>query len=338
MRITSLVPESTVPSIYRSLVPMQALAQRGHTVHVEERNAIPEIGPLLDVDLVHVMRLSHPVLLRLMRRLQQHGVAVAWDNDDERAALLREPTRARGQDGLAAQRYFSTMRGITRTADVVTTPSPGLAELHADVSGREVRLLPNALPPTFARPGRVMPHRGIRVGFHAMPTHRDGFAALGLRELFEQLLERHGHVTVVAIGLDLELRSRRYEHVPGVAYGALPQQLSTLDVGLAPLGPTAVEAARSDVKLKEYAAAGVPWLASATGPYLGLGEEQGGRLVHDGDWLAAIELLLGAADARRTLAQRGLRWAAAERIEAHVDAWEQTFEQAIEHARTPAAR
>ena len=40
MRIASLVPERTIESIYRSIVPMQALAHRGHSVHVEERDEI----------------------------------------------------------------------------------------------------------------------------------------------------------------------------------------------------------------------------------------------------------------------------------------------------------
>jgi glycosyltransferase involved in cell wall biosynthesis len=339
MRIASLVPERTVPSIYRSLVPMQALAHRGHSVHVEERDDIRDPAALLDYDLVHVMRASHPLMLRLIRRLQQRGVAVAWDNDDERVAIVRETTRVPGQDGMAAQRFFATMRGITRAANLVTTPSVALAELHAEASGREVRILPNQLPPTFARPERVMPHQGVRIGWHAMPTHAASFAALELRETLEHLLARHAHVSIVAIGVDLEIRSRRYEHVPGIPYGVLPQQIVHFDIGLAPLAHTAVNEARSDVKLKEYAAAGVPWLASPIGPYAGRGEQQGGRLVADGDWFSAIEALMNDADTRRVLTQRGLRWAAGETIEAHVDVWEQAFEDAIEQAHaSPAVR
>jgi hypothetical protein len=41
------------------------------------------------------------------------------------------------------------------------------------------------------------------------------------------------------------------------------------------------------------------------------------------------------ADTRRVLGQRGLRWAASETIEAHVDVWEGIFEDAIAHARSP---
>jgi glycosyltransferase involved in cell wall biosynthesis len=139
------------------------------------------------------------------------------------------------------------------------------------------------------------------------------------------------------VGLDLGLRSRRYAHVPGVPYGALPERLPHFDFALAPLADTAVNQARSDVKLKEYAAVGVPWLASPIGPYAGLGEQHGGRLVADGEWLQAIDALMGDDAARRVLSQRGLRWAAGETIEAHVDVWERTFEDAIAQARAPHA-
>ena len=335
MRIASLVPESTVPSIYRSLVPMQALAHRGHAVHVEERNEIRDPASLLDFDVVHVMRICHPLMVRIVRRLQQRGVAIVWDNDDERVAVLREQTKLPGQDGMAAQRFFTSMRAMGATADAVTTPSEALARLHANDSRREVQILPNQLPPTFRRPERVMPHEGVHIGWMAMPSHAPGFEALRLRETLDHLLARHAHLQITGVGLDLALRSRRYIHIPGIPYGSLAESLVHFDFALAPLADTAIDLARSDVKLKEYAAVGVPWLASPVGPYAGLGEQQGGRLVDDGDWFHAIEALMNDADKRRVLSQRGQRWAAGERIEAHVDVWERTFEDVIAQARTP---
>jgi glycosyltransferase involved in cell wall biosynthesis len=337
MRIASLVPESTLASIYRSIVPMQALAHRGHSVHVEERDEIRDPAALLDYDAIHVMRISHPLMVRLARQLRRRGVAVVWDNDDERVALLREAAQAPGQEGMAAQRFFASMRAMASAVDAVTTPSEALARLHAADSRREVQILPNLLPPTFRRPERVMPHQGVHIGWMAMPTHRPSFEALEIREALEHLMARHAHLTITGVGLDLQLTSNRYTHVTGIPYGALPENLVHFDIALAPLADTAVNRARSDVKLKEYAAAGVPWLASPVGPYLGLGERQGGRLVADGDWFTAIETLMNEADTRRVLAQRGMRWAGGETIETHLDAWEHTFEDAIAQARSPNA-
>ncbi len=321
MRITSLVPERTIESIYRSIVPMQALAHRGHSVHVEERDDIRDPAALLEYDAVHVMRICHPLMVMLVRRLQQRGVAVVWDNDDQRVALLEEAARVPGQEGMAAQRFFSSMRAMARTADAVTTPSEALARLHAADS----------------RPERVMPHEGVIIGWVAMPTHAESFETLGIRDALEHLLARHAHIHITGVGVDLGLRSRRYVHVPGATYGRLAENLAHFDIALAPLADTAVNHARSDVKIKEYAAAGVPWLASPIGPYAGLGEQQGGRLVPDGEWYAAIEGLMNDAERRRVLSQRGMRWAAGETIETHVDVWERTFQDAIAQARAPHA-
>lgn len=335
MRIASLVPESTIESIYRSVVPMQALAHRGHSVHIEERNLVQNPAALLDYDAIHVMRLPHPAYVRLSRELQRRGIAVVWDNDDQRIALLREAVRAPGQEGMAAQHFFTALRAMSRAADVVTTPSEELARLHAEESRREVRIVPNYLPPTFRRPQRVMPHEGIHLGWVAMPHHTESFQALGLRATLQKLLERHAHLTISGVGVDLGLQSRRYYHAAGIPYGDLPPALAEFDIALAPLSSTAVNLARSDVKLKEYAATGAAWLASPVGPYAGLGEQQGGRLVADGDWAAAIEALMNDAQERRVLGQRGIRWAAGETIEAHVDVWEGIFEDAVAHARAP---
>jgi hypothetical protein len=335
VRIASLVPERTIESIYRSIVPMQALAHRGHSVHIEERDEIRDAATLLDYDAVHVMRISHPLMVRLARQLQRRGIAVVWDNDDQRVALMEEAIKAPGQKGMAAQRFFVSMRAMARTADAVTTPSEGIARVHAEDSGREVQIVPNYLPPTFRRPQRMMPHEGIHIGWVAMPQHRESFEALGIRATLQRLLERHAHLTISGIGLDLGLNSRRYTHASGIPYGALPPALAEFDIAIAPLTETAVNLARSDIKLKEYAAGGAAWLASPTGPYAGLGEQQGGRLVADDEWPAAIEALMNDADTRRVLGQRGMRWAAGETIEAHIDVWEGIFEDAIAHARSP---
>jgi glycosyltransferase involved in cell wall biosynthesis len=337
MRIASLVPESTLSSIYRSIVPMQALAHRGHSVHVEERNEIRDPGALLDYDAVHVLRISHPLMVRIARQLRRRGIAIVWDNDDERVALLREAATAPGQEGMAAQRFFASMRAMASSADAVTTPSEALARLHAADSRRPVQILPNQLPPTFKRPERVMPHQGVHIGWMAMPTHRPAFEALRMRETLEHLLAHHAHLTITGIGVDLDLRSNRYTHAVGIPYGELPEYLVHFDIAIAPLDDTAVNQARSDVKLKEYAAVGVPWLASPVEPYRGLGEQQGGRLVADDDWFAAIDTLMNDVDMRRVLSQRGIRWAGGETIEAHLDAWEQTLEDAIAQARSPHA-
>ena len=292
MRIASLVPEGILNSIYRSLVPMQALAHRGHSVHIEERDHVRDAGPLLDYDVVHFMRLAHQEMLHLAQRLSDAGVAVVWDNDDD---LLRTPKgnpSYRERTGLVRREIARLVTTMTSIADVVTTPSPVLADTYREMSGCDARVLENYLPPTFTHPGRQIPSGRVTVGWIAALKHHRDIEQLRLREVFERLLAKHPEVHFVTIGVNLGLPRDRYRHVEGLVYGALPEAIAEFDVALAPLTDIPFNRARSNVKLKEYAAIGVPWLASPIGPYADMGEDQGGRLVGDDEWEEALSALV----------------------------------------------
>lgn len=329
MRIASLTMERAINSLYRSFVPMQALAHRGHSVHIEERNEIQDATMLFKADVVHFMRFYHPAMVRLARRLKDAGVAVVWDNDDDLSAA----SPGRRDSPLVLQGVRSGIAAMVRNAHVVTTPSELLAERYRGMDGSDVRVLENYLPPTFTRPERVMPHPGITIGWLAALEHQVDYERLGLKEVFERLLARHQHLEVISVGLGLGLSSRRYRHFPITMYGELPELLVHFDIGLAPLADVPFNYGRSTIKAKEYAALGVPWLASPVGPYRGLGEEQGGRLIDDDAWYRELDQLVLDADARSRLARRARMWAQGETIEAHVDGWESAFEDAIERAR-----
>jgi hypothetical protein len=336
MRIASLVPEGIVNAIYRSLIPMQALAHRGHLVHVEERNEVRDAAPLRSFDVVHFVRFCHPPMERLARHLSAEGVPIVWDNDDDLLSASSDNPAYRERRGLVGRDISRAMTTMMRLADVVTTPSGLLADRYREASGSDVRVLENCLPPTFA-PRRIE-GRGpwVRIGWVAGGEHKQDAERLRLREVLERLLAEHDQVVVASVGVNLGLRSDRYQHIPNVQYGALPDVIGEFDVGLAPIGDTPFNRARSNVKLKEYAAIGVPWLASPIGPYADMGEQQGGRLVADDGWYDALSALVREPGERARLGRLGLSWAREQTIEHHVDAWERALEDAIGHARAGA--
>jgi glycosyltransferase involved in cell wall biosynthesis len=113
-----------------------------------------------------------------------------------------------------------------------------------------------------------------------------------------------------------------------VEFNNLPGRIGGFDVGIAPLADIPANRARSDIKLKEYAASGVPWLASPVGPYIGLGEAEGGRLVPDDGWYDSLVGLVTDHAARSRLGRNAETWASAHTMDAVADRWEQTFTQA----------
>jgi hypothetical protein len=173
----------------------------------------------------------------------------------------------------------------------------------------------------------------VTVGWVAADEHAYDLEQLRVREALERLLARHAHVRVAAIGIALGLPADRCQHLRRVHYFDLAGHVAAWDVGIAPLADIPFNRARSDVKLKEYAAVGVPWLASPIGPYAGLGEKQGGRLVTDDRWYEELERLVTDERARRKLAKRGLKWGASKRVQTALPAWEAVVETALQRAR-----
>ena len=49
--------------------------------------------------------------------------------------------------------------------------------------------------------------------------------------------------------------------IPGVPFVGLPAHMEVFDIGLAVIADIRFNRTRSNVKLKEYAALGIPWLA-----------------------------------------------------------------------------
>lgn len=332
MRIGVLTSLTQLNAIYRGL-PLCELAARGHDVvlAMDGEQLRPEM--VRGCDVVHVHRFHEARMRQIAEDLRAAGTAIVWDNDDD----LTEAPGRRGKGALESQRREAGMRAMIRLADVVTTPSAVLADQYRAWGAAHVEVVENYLPASYAV-GAAPPHDGVRIGWAAALEHRFDLVELGLREVLIDLLDARPDVHVVSVGLDLGLPSERYRHQPRVQYPELGRLVAGFDVGIAPLADVPFNRARSNVKLKEYAAAGVPWLASPVGPYAGLGRRQGGELAADGEWPAALDRLARDARRRRKLAARGRKWAAGQTVAANLSAWERALTQAVERSRLAPAR
>ncbi len=220
-------------------------------------------------------------------------------------------------------------------ADVVTTPSPHLAEIFRSYGATDVRVIENHVrdqSPALA--GRRGNRAETVIGWMGGREHREDADRLPVRAVLTELLERDPQVRVVTIGGAVALGTRhpRYTHVERVHFEQLDRELAQFDIGLAPLLDTPMNRARSNVKLKEYAVVGVPWLASPVGPYLGLGERQGGCLVPDGAWTSAIEQLLRKPRELGRLTKRAQRWGQEQTISRNLAPWVSVHEDASRRA------
>ncbi|HEX7291349.1 MAG TPA: hypothetical protein VF250_09505 [Conexibacter sp.] len=309
-------------SNYRAFHPLTELTRRGHIVatytYPEQLKLSDEDLDVIleDFDVAFMARYIEPEAVELARRLTEAGMGIVWDYDDD----VVRPERRAGFDGMVP------------LVDVVTTTNELLAERYREYGARTVVPVPNFVTrPSLAAPRRK--HDGTVLGYIGWIDHQEDWDGLGLQGIAEELLDKHPDLRVESVGpIDLRLPADCYHSYGVLQFDQLPQAIAGFDVAIAPLIDKPGNSTRSDIKLKEYAIAGVPWLASDYGPYVDYGEEQGGRLVRDDEWFDALDGLLSDGKAQRKLAKKGQKWAKDQTLERNVSLWAAAFEQAIELA------
>jgi glycosyltransferase involved in cell wall biosynthesis len=336
MRIALLPDGESANTAYRSRGPMSALARRGHDVRLLDRSEERRLRGMLEwCDVLHIHRVCGPGIVKLARAAKAAGAAVVFDDDDD---IARPPKGLGGSlvlNGRKAADHLAARMRLFETVDLVTTTSGTLADVFAGDGAPEVRVIENYVLDDFVRDR--LPRRSGHVGWVACLEHRLDLERLPIVSTLQALLDRHPDVHVTTLGIKLELDSDRYRHVPGVPLTEMLRHASSFEIGIAPLASDlAMNHARSNIKVKEYAAVGVPWLASPIGPYAGLGEKQGGRLVPDDGWFDALDALVRNDRARRKLAKRALRWGDEQRLNRNASRWEETLDDVLARARRAA--
>jgi len=309
-------------SNYRAIHPLTELTRRGHLVATytdpqQLRLSDEDLDIILeDFDVVFMARYIEPEAVELAKRLTAAGIGIVWDYDDD----VVRPERRAGFDGMAP------------LVDVVTTTNEPLAARYREYGARTVVPIPNFVTrPSLAAARRR--HDGTVLGYIGWIDHQDDWDELGLQGIVEDLLDIHPDLRVESVGpIDLRLPRDRYHSYGVLQFDQLPRAIGGFDIAIAPLIDKPGNATRSDIKLKEYAIAGVPWLASDYGPYVGFGEDQGGRIVGDDGWFDALSGLLSDGKAQRKLAKRGQKWAKDQTLERNAPLWVAAFERAIELA------
>jgi hypothetical protein len=339
MRIAGIGKQRTANVYYRAVLPLMELRRRGHTV-LELSG--PEIaaaagGGRRAFDVLLMQQMWGEDDLRLVRDLRRRGIGVIWDTDDDISQIPK---------GSGAYRHFGRKRGIrklfertieiARAACVMTTPSEHLAQLYRDAGVESVMVIENHVASRdIVRSKR--PRRGVMIGCTAALEHATDLRGLRIADVLGRILRDHEEVGVMTIGERLDLKDHRYRSVKRVEVERLVMTEQAFDIGIAPLLDSPLNRSRSNVKLKEYAAAGAMWLASPVGPYVGMGEQQGGLLVPDDAWEDALRAIIGDYTKRQQLRRAAVCWARTQTIERKGDAWERAARAAKAMAGRPLA-
>lgn len=238
----------------------------------------------------------------LVRGLHEVGKKVVVDSDD---CWLGLPAWNPGSQKPRGE--VDAMLELLTVADGVSVATPALAEVYGDwCDGRVIR---NRLDwPMWEQVAPVCEGRRwrrLRVGWMGEVLWRRGDVEV-LRETVVPWLQAHPEVEFVAAGdprvheiLGVPENQRVSTASTPFANMDLADITATFDIGLVPLARGSVKSRRlndckSHLKGMEYAACGIPCVATATESYRWwLEDEETGFLVEKpADWTAALDALL----------------------------------------------
>jgi hypothetical protein len=324
---------------YRAIYPGEALRRRsGNEVRIlradDDRKLSPDL--LTDCDVVHVFRCAERHVLRCVDHLRARGIGITYDNDDDIRLAPKDSELYKKIGGAGTARDFKTQIHMMRRAHVVTTTTSRLAERFAVDYDGPIEVIPNYLADhQFVRGPRNSD--GVVIGWVAGMEHLTDSHRLGISQVLQRVMDRRPEVRVVTVGVRLNIGGPRYTHHKYIPLHDLGAETRKFDIGIAPIADIGMNHARSDVKVKEYSAAGVPWLASKRGSYQALSPKCGGLLVEDDGWEEALVDMVSSRWKRGQLRRCAERWARSQRIDKNIGRWEAVWKAAAEAAQQSAA-
>lgn len=363
MKIALFPSDFDGPGCYRILFPGRELRIEGHEAamppyETEEMkdgflriHLHPEQTPPSDIYVLQQWR--EDVMQTFIEKWHNEGKKIVSDSDDwylgippynpafEKSARYDYRYRAFDDGRIERTRIsrpFSvqTMMKVFSRSDALTVSTPFLAEKYSRYN-QNVHVLRNYLD--WEMWENVTPvyeqDRELRIGYMGKADYhlKDLQVIAGVVNL---MLERYPTIKFVAAGDEeihnvLKIPEDKRITLPPIHFREmnLAEITATFDIGIVPLEMNNFNEAKSHLKGMEYAACGIPVIASPTESYRYWMDEDIGFLVNKNKqkgWVAALETLINDAELRKTMGKAARKKAHEHRIQAHIQEWIEVYE------------
>lgn len=282
-----------------------------------------------DADVVVVQRPSSSILVQAIPLLQRQGITVVVDMDDDLNRI--HPTNP-AWAGLHPKRNpasnWHNVNKACRLADLVTVSTDALVPVYR--GKQPTRVLHNYVPLEYVT-GVPREDNDVIGWAGSLHSHPDD-----LREVRAAVARVKSIIKVVGPG-DGVARELGLDGVAAtgvVKFTDWPQAVGRIGVGIAPLADTKFNTAKSWLKPLEYAACGVPWIASDRVEYRRLHELGCGQLARSTrEWASKLRWLVSEPNARQDLSDAGRAVAQTQSIQANCWKWAEVWLEAVNTSR-----
>jgi len=319
---------------YRLVLPSREVQKHGWDtgvglprIHKEQGIGIAhEDGALMGWDVNVFKLMMHSTTQQLFELMQKQGKRIIVDVDDAHFALHEENIAHHTTDPHASpdnnRMYYEI--GI-RQADTVTVATEFLKE-HYERRCRDVRLIRNGIDAERFTPVEQLEEP--TVGWVGATWWRSGDLDI-LQEWLPGFVKDHkiqvwhaGHIPNDNRHFGIRTGVKRVRTLPMARIPEYPRLFAPIQIGLVPLNLVPFSEAKSYLKGLEYAASGIPFIASPTHEYRLLASEGIGRIAGTPDeWRDHVTELLDP-DVRRAEAEKQRALVSARyHIETKGEAW-----------------
>lgn len=372
MRICFFPADFDGPGCYRCLFPGRQLGRLGWETKVPQWRARETLDngeyryifdftdfSAIGADVYVFQLVKQQDGLEALRGLHAEGRVVVSEVDDWN---LGTPAYNPAFQGLRPWRvHYGTRRGelvqvreknsfnrnilhrVFSESDALTCATPALAEGYARLN-KNVTVLRNYLDWEMwgsVRPQYGVERRRLRVGWMGSAKYRGGDLRV-LQGLIGPWLERNPNVDFVAAGDEtvhdiLGVPKGQRVSYAGVKFHemTLPTITAVMDIGLVPMERNRFNECKSHLKGMEYAACGIPCIATPTDSYsrYWLAGGDNGRIGMLADrptvWLRALDLLANDHDLRREMGRAARLKASEHTIQKNAWRWDEFYRSLI---------
>lgn len=261
----------------------------------------PDGDPVyVDVDILYLQRLMHDTLADRLYEARAAGQIIVNDLDDWYWGLSTSNAAfSSSHPKLSPNENINHYKSVLNASDVVTVSTPYLAERASRFIHGRIEIIYNTVDVATFTPVNHTDTTTPTVGWVGSTGHRSNDLET-LKGIIPPLywaeeikLQHSGHHPLnQSVASKWGLPDGAVTTVPACDPENYPSLL-TMEVGIAPLNDIPFNHAKSDIKLLEYSAAGIPWVGSALSSYTQLVENWGmGRVAkRPKDWIRHLKEL-----------------------------------------------
>jgi glycosyltransferase involved in cell wall biosynthesis len=334
---------------YRLIWPAEVLQARGHdvTIVVPKRrdemlqgkmsgDTMVDVKIPSDADVIVFQRVTHRHLVQAISLIRKRGIAVVVDMDDDLTCIHpANPAFAalHPRNGNRDHSWENTLRACAN-ATMVTVSTPALISRYAKRTAG--RVLYNMVPERALDVPRI---DSAVVGWAgSVHSHPTDLQMMG--PAIAQHLQHRRQFKIVgplagvheALGVSRSVEIETTDVVRDIY--AWPLAVASIGIGVAPLADSKFNTAKSWLKMAEYAAAGVPCIASPRDEYVRLHRRGVGLLAKNPtEWRQRINALVASESLRTDLSEAGREVMRDLTIERNAELWLEPWNDAYKIQR-----